>query len=280
MVSVPFRDRGGLLWSTPAAFDGLLTEAKRLAAEVRAKFLQLKTLNPYPSDLVEKNGLAEKRYWINSRVDLQALDLDSLWSKIGQKTRNMLRQAEQAQLSLEDMTLSKSGLALWYNLHLSSQKRLGLPPFPRKFFKQMLQELRQEKAIKLFSVRKDDEHLAATIILLHRQTAIYGYSSSRSGAQWMRPNDFMLFQIFKWLITHNYADFDLGSDAPGQRGLLFFKKKWLAQQRAIPTYTFGEAQSWVSDSSDERYACLRQIISYLPEGLLSHIGSQATKYFG
>jgi hypothetical protein len=36
-------------------------------------------------------------------------------------------------------------------------------------------------------------------------------------------------------MTHNYADFDLGSNAHDQKGLFFFKKKWLAQQRAIPT---------------------------------------------
>jgi CelD/BcsL family acetyltransferase involved in cellulose biosynthesis len=245
LVSVPFRDRGGPLWSTPEAFTALLESAKRIAGKVRA------------------SSIAER-----------------FEDKIGPKTRNMIRQAERANLTFHEVTHFTGGLRAWYDLYLLTQKHLGLPPFPLKFFRYMIQELLQADAIKLFLVRRDHYSVAATIVLLHEKVAIYGYSSSKPGAQTLRPNDFMLFNIIKWLFEHGITEFDLGSDAPSQKGLLFFKKKWLAKQSTIPVYTFGRSNRLVTDSSDQRHAFIRKSFRYLPKNLLRLIGSLTVKHFG
>jgi|GEM_PF-1675146 len=280
LVSVPFRDRGGALWSSPEAFLVLVRHAQGLAAENGARFLQLKHIRPYPAELVQACGLRESWYWINSTVDLRGLDREILWKKIGQKTRNMIRQAEQAQLTFREVTDESDGLITWYGLHLETQQRLGIPPFPLRFFRNMLQELRPARAVKLFLVAGKQAPLAATIVLLHHRTAIYGYSSSATQAQLWRPNDFMLFNVFQWLLEHGYEEFDLGSDAPSQSGLLFFKRKWLARQAQIPVYSSGNYNPVLSDSSDPKYLPLRQIMSHTPIPLLRLLGNMVTKFFG
>lgn len=280
LVSVPFRDRGGPLWSSPEAFVALVKRAQGLAAQHGARFLQLKSIKPYPTDFIEACNLQERWYWINSAIDLQGLDQAVLWKKIGQKTRNMIRQAEGAHLKFRDVTELDYALIAWYKLHLITQKRLGIPPFPKKFFQNLLHELGRDKGAKLFIVEQNNEPLAATIILLHRQTAIYGYSSSATTAQHLRPNDFLLFNVFNWLLDNDYSEFDLGSDAPGQTGLLFFKKKWMARQRQIPAYTSGQYVHALSDSSDSHYLHLRKILSCVPLPLLRLLGNAVTKYFG
>lgn len=280
LVSVPFRDRGGPLWSTPEAFTALLESAKRIAGKVRASSIELKSVKRYPTVLTRAGGLQERMYWVNSRVDLQKLDAERFEDKIGPKTRNMIRQAERANLTFHEVTHFTGGLRAWYDLYLLTQKHLGLPPFPLKFFRYMIQELLQADAIKLFLVRRDHYSVAATIVLLHEKVAIYGYSSSKPGAQTLRPNDFMLFNIIKWLFEHGITEFDLGSDAPSQKGLLFFKKKWLAKQSTIPVYTFGRSNRLVTDSSDQRHAFIRKSFRYLPKNLLRLIGSLTVKHFG
>lgn len=280
LVSVPFRDRGGVLWSTPAALSALIEAAKRIAQEEKASYLELKTITPYPEDVVEQNGLAEHRYWIRSSVDLRPLNADIFWEKIGPKTRNMIRQAEGAGLAFRDETGERDAVLTWYTLFLETQKRQGLPPFPRHFFRLMFEELAPSGEARLFVVRRGSEALSATIILMQKKTAIYGYSASAGGGRAFRPNDFMLFSAARWLMEHGYDELDLGSDAPSQQSLLFFKRKWLAEHSVVPVYTFGRYSRAESDSSDARYRVVRKAFQYLPAPVLRLVGAATCRFFG
>lgn len=280
LVAVPFRDRGALLWSSDDAFRALVREAQAIAAECGAASIEFKSIHDYPPQLVQETALHEHRYWVRSSVDLRPLDKEVFWKKVGAKTRNMIRQAEEASLVLRDFTFDEKGPSIWYALYLDTQSRMGLPPFPLAFFRRMLRELRDSGAAKLFVVLRDEQPLAATIVLLHRRTAIYGYSASAKAGQAHRPNDFMLYSVMTRLIDEHYEDFDLGSDAPAQESLLFFKRKWLAAQSAIPMYIHGTADFAISDSSHPRYRALRRMFTYLPKPVLRAIGSGTTRFFG
>jgi hypothetical protein len=78
-------------------------------------------------------------------------------------------------------------------------------------------------------------------------------------------------------IVHGCGTFDMGSDAPSQTGLLFFKKRWFADQEPIPSYSLGSGAS--PDSSSPRYGMARKIFQHLPRSVLRLTG-HATKYFG
>lgn len=280
LVSVPFRDRGGVLWDSPSALAEILAEMTRLADRLRAVSVEIKSLVPYPPEVLEKAGFQERFYWVNSRVDLKDLDIDGYWDKLDTKTRNMIRQAQRAGLIFENVAFSQNSIRTWFALHLATQKRLGLPPFPFKYFQSMMRELTNLGAAKMFLVRQGNRNLAATLILLNRDTGIYGYASSHAAAAPLRSNDFMLFNVIKWLLENGYKEFDLGSDSPVQKGLLFFKRKWRAQQTVIPVYTFGRTDSFGTDSSSPRYQLLRRIFRHLPLGVSRLIGRVAVKYFG
>jgi len=280
LVSVPFRDRGGLLWDTAEAHDLLLGKAKEILKQIGASFIELKSLRPYPPNLVESFGLKECFYWVHSYADLRGLDMEKFVKKIGAKTRNMIRQANKAALVFEDVTGLDKGVAEWYKLHLVSQKNLGLPPFPLKYFKIMVQELSKTNEIKIFLTRKNNEYLAATIILLHKNIGIYGYSASSKIGQTFRSNDFMVFNTINWLIDNGFEGFDMGSDAPDQKKLLFFKKKWLTKQDVIPIYAYGNVNHWISNSSDKQFVLARKCVRYLPIILLRYFGGITVKYFG
>jgi hypothetical protein len=281
LAAVPFRDRGGLLWTDDAAFMALTREAEALAAEWRATSFELKSVTRYPASLVEECGLREHLYWVRSVVDLTTLDREQLWKELGAKTRNMLRQGEQASLELRDLTDTQdAGVSIWYDLYLQTQQRMGLPPFPLRFFATMMAELREPRAARLYAVFHEGQALAATIVLLHGRVGIYGYSASSRAGQAYRPNDFMLYQVMCRLLDERYAAFDLGSDAPSQDSLLFFKRKWLAAQSPVPVYVAGKADFSVSDSSHPRYRLAREVFRRMPRPLLRAVGGVTTRFFG
>lgn len=280
LVSVPFRDRGGPLWDTPGAFRALIAEAKRIAVKLEVKSIELKSVKPYPKELTDQHDLVERLYWIHSSVELGGRNVDNCCEGIGPKTRNMIRQAQNQGLTFDDSANAPACLDDWYRLHLLTQKHLGLPPFPRVFFETMLRELGRESACVVFRVRSAQETVAATILLLHKNCAIYGYSASNTRLRQYRPNDLMFFGTIRWLVRNGYAQFDLGSDAPSQSGLLFFKRKWLAAQCEVPSYSFGAADHELSDSSAGRYALLRKGFRILPLAITPAVGRLITRYFG
>jgi hypothetical protein len=279
LVSVPFRDRGGVLWSSSEAFYALIDRAKEIMSAVDAASIELKSLAQYPAELVARESLVERCYWIRSYSDLRGANGDTIWRDIGDKRKN-IRRARDKNLAFVDMTHDPAALGLWYQLHLDTQKRLGLPPFPQRFFSCMLDELRLGERIRLFAVRDRGSCLAASIVLLDRRVAIYAYGASSRSAQLSRPNDFLFFNMIQSLAENGYECFDMGSDSPKQENLLAFKKKWLASQERIPRYGFGNAAVSVADSSATRYAMLRAVFRRLPAALLRGIGTAVTRYFG
>jgi CelD/BcsL family acetyltransferase involved in cellulose biosynthesis len=279
LVAVPFRDRGGPLWDTPEALDALLARSGSLVRETGSVSLQMKSLHPLPAGAAERYGLMRRDYWVHSSAALAGLDADALWRRVGDKTRNMVRQAESQGLACRVVTGDDGAVARWHRLHVATQKRLGIPPFPARFFVAMLDALRGTGGIELMEVARDGVPCAGTILLLHRDTCIYGYSASTDDGQRARANDLMLHTAFKLAIARGLARFDLGSDSPVQESLLFFKRKWGAAQSVIPLYCSGKTGA-LPDSSDTRYALARAALRLMPAPLLAALGGRLTRYFG
>jgi len=280
LVSIPFRDRGGLLWDSSEAFQALIFEAKQILQEEHASFLELKSLFTYPPEFIQKNGIFERIYWIHSAVNLKTHTNKEYWNIIGPKTRNMVRQAERSNCSFEDMTSIKDEVSLWYDLYLASQKSLGLPPLPLNFFSTLFDEKEKSAQIKLFLVRKGDAVISGMVLLLHKKTGIFAYGASLPWARAYRPNDFMILKAIEWLRDNGYEEFDMGSDSPQQNSLLWFKKKWLAIQKPIPMYYYGNYDHSLSDSMDPKYNLIRRGFQNLPVFVLRMIGGLTARYFG
>ena len=276
LVAVPFRDRGGPLFDDAAALDALLAHAQGLAREQRAALI-LKALVPLP-EVEGLKPLVRADHWTNSRMAVSGLDRKALWERVGGKNRNMVRQAEQGGLQAVLATAEGDAATRWHRLHRETQHRLGIPAFPLAFFSAMLEALRPAGGIELLEVRKDGLPIAATLLLVHGDTCVYGYSASSAQGQRARATALMLFEALVHAAQRGLAWFDFGSDSPAQESLLFFKRKWGAEQRRIPMYASGNAA--VSDSSDARYAFARGVFRALPEALASWIGARVVKRFG
>lgn len=276
LVAVPFRDRGGLLWTRDSAFTRLTAEARRIASDVGAATIELKSVQPYPAALMAAAGLRERFYWIRSLVSLNQFAAVPLWERLGAKRRSPIRQAQDAGTACED---GGTDADAWFDLHLRTQQRLGLPPFPRRFFRVLLETLVPRGKARLLLARRGSAILAAAILLDHRRDVIYGYAASTSEGQRQAAGDLVLFSALDAAIAAGRETFDMGSDAPPQEGLLFFKKRWFAVQAPIPTYTLGADAAGVNDSSSPRYRLLRKGFEYLPRPVL-RLAGEATKYFG
>ena len=279
LVAVPFRDRGGPLWDSIDALNELISRAQSLAAETGADALILKTIRPLPAEVAAIHGLVRHDHWVHSMLDLTGITEESLWHRIGPKTRNMIRQAQRNGLEGRVVIPDDSTVERWHRLHIITQKRLGIPPFPLHFFSAMARKLRSTGNIELVEVCRGNKACAATILLINRNVCIYGYSASSNEGQHLRANDLMLHSALKLALDRGLASFDFGSDSPTQQSLIFFKRKWGATQAKIPTYISG-AGAALNDSSDRCYALARSVLHRMPNVVLRHLVSRFTRYFG
>ena len=236
--------------------------------------MELKTIRPYPHALVAQAGLEERFHWVRSAVPLSGFGVQPLWQRLGPKRRSPIKQAQDAGMVCED---AATDVETWYDLHLRTQQRLGLPPFPITFFRRLLATLVPSGAARLLVARRGGAALAATILLQHRGEMVYGYAASTAEGQHQGAGDFVLYSAMQSAIDQGYRTFDMGSDAPSQAGLLFFKKRWFADQEPIPSYRLGGGAS--PDSSSPRYRLARKIFQHLPRPAL-RLAGHATKYFG
>jgi len=274
LSAVPFRDRGGPLWTEAAAFPALVAAARQAASSASASGITFKTVTAYPEALTAAAGLTERRYWIRSAVTLADFAATPLWQRLGPKRRSPIRQAQDAGMTCDGRVADAD---TWYQLHLQTQQRLGLPPFPERFFRVLLERLVPSGAAQLLVARQGGTALAATILLKHGPVVTYGYAATASDGR-QAAGDLVLYSAMASAIDEGASTFDMGSDAPSQTGLLFFKRRWFAQQAAIPSYTIGRTGGG-ADSSSAHYRLLRRGFQFLPIPLL-RLTSRATKYFG
>lgn len=280
LVAVPFRDRGGAVFDDAEAFRALLAEAGRLGQREGAARIVLKTIRPYPESEAHRAGLVRSDHWVHSEADLVGLEPNTLLKALGDKTRNMIRHAERAGLRFVEAGEAPRDLDAWMALHRQAQHQLGLPAFPRRFFERMLTLLRPRGLARLFLVENGEgQALAGTIVFVERSRAIYAYSASDRRGRELRANDLMLFRLMTWAIERGIPILDFGSDSPSQKGLLFFKRKWLARQRLIPTYHLG-GKGVPIDSSSARYELIRAAVRRLPASLTRALLTPLLRYFG
>jgi CelD/BcsL family acetyltransferase involved in cellulose biosynthesis len=281
LVSVPFRDRGGPLFDDRATLEALIGKADQLRTELAADHVELKRISPFADADVANLNLSRSDYWVHSQTPLSGLDETKLLKALGEKTRNMIRQASRAGLRVLERDTDPAALVSWYRVYQESQRALGLPPFPFDFFRQMFAALGTRKLVRLFEVQQaDGKAIAACIVFKDRTSGIYAYSASVPAGRNHRPNDLMLFHVISTLLNEGCARFDFGADAPSQSGLLFFKRKWLADQATIPRYYIGPKIPTMIDSSASRFEMIRNITRHLPLPIARGILAPLTRYFG
>ena len=276
LVAVPFRDRGGPVFDSADALAALLRHAGEVARRERAAVL-LKSIEALPQEVVGP-ALVRRDHWVNSRMAIADHTRDSLWERIGNKNRNMVRQAQKQGLIAVRATNEPRAAERWHALHVQTQHRLGVPPFPLRFFSLMLEMLAPPGSIELIEVRHNERPCAATLLFVHGDTCIYGYSASSVEGQRLRANDLMLFEAMSMAAERKLAWFDFGSDSPSQESLLFFKSKWGAVQQVIPMYTSPDVA--ITDSSDAKYELARTMFRTMPQPLSSWIGARVVRLFG
>jgi CelD/BcsL family acetyltransferase involved in cellulose biosynthesis len=231
LVSLPFSDHCEPL----SAPEELLEALPSIFDEQRIRYLELRPLAaPSPSSLS-----CSERYWFHV-LDLSPA-LDDIYRKFHPDcVRRKIRRAEREGLETEEGRSEKL-LDEFYALQVLTRRRHGLPPQPRKWFRNLLDALGEKSEIRV--ARFEGRAVAAILTLRHNRTAVYKYGCSAAEDNKRGGMQLLFWQHIQDAKKRGMEAMDLGRCDVGDLGLAEFKERWGAERKEIAYYRYPARQT-------------------------------------
>ena len=214
-------------------------------------------------------------YWYHE------LDLTPRLEQIHQRMHNnsfkrKVRRAERERLSYESGR-SKKLLDEFYALLRITRRRHQLPPQPRTWFRNLLENMGAKCQIRL--TRKDGVAIAAMLTLQHRSCVIYKYGCSDDKFHSLGGMPFLFWRLIEESKASGSEKIDLGRTELQNEGLITFKDR-LGTSRKLLTYhrfTNHPVRVRANLFDSPRF---RQLASFLPKAISSAAGRILYRHIG
>jgi CelD/BcsL family acetyltransferase involved in cellulose biosynthesis len=234
LVAVPFSDRCGPLVAAGAGAGA----RERLATAVE----ELRAVRGLPLTVHEAFGELPGAT-VRDRYHEHAIDLsegaETAEKRFASRVRRNTRRAVRLGLTFH-RGVDRPALDAFYDLHVQTRRRLGVPTQPRGFIRELEGLFRRELGF-VGIVRRDGEPIAAAVFLGAGRTLTYKYGASDARHLDARPNNLLFTETVRWAAGAGYASLDLGRTDIGQEGLREFKLSGGASDRMLAYTTVGGA---------------------------------------
>ncbi len=279
LVSVPMRDRAGVLADDDASTGALVSRAVALRTELRCDYLELKQFGTLPADVVAAHRLQRVEHWVTTRIDLTvgrdrlwtALDRDAVRWAINKARRSGVRVVEDS---------SPEGIERFYELFSRTRTRMGIPPFPPGLFRAIHRHIIMAGKGNLVLATVGDEAVNAMVSFFSGTSFLPAYAApQRSVDKRFYPSESVFWHTIEWAVANGFTTYDFGADSPRQEGLLRFKRKWGGVPMPIPSYfQVREGKRLPEfDSSKSTFDAARRVWARLPLGLSKRLGAVVTR---
>lgn len=278
LISVPMRDRGGLLSVHPRATSRLLEYLSELSQQLKCHYVELRSFHEPDIKVMHENGFVTRRHWVTTCVDLSP-GVETLWKALDRDfVRWSIKKAARQGVTFEfDNTIE--GIEIFYRLFVRTRSSMGIPPFPRALFSEIHAHLIRAGKACLALVKKDGTPINAMISLFSGESFIPAYAAPQNVWRKCYPSEVMFWHTIEWAAKHGFRYYDFGADSPRQTGLLRFKRKWGGIQH--PMYSVSRTYRGETvpdfDSSGPAFVLMRSVWKRLPVSLSQSMGGWITK---
>ena len=191
-------------------------------------------------------------------------DPEALRRTFRSSVRQGIRNAERAGLVVRRGARREDLTHVFYDLHVSTRRRLGVPVQRRRFFELLWDRLLAPGGGYVLVVELEGEPIAAAVFLVDDRTTIYKYGASDHRHLKTRPNHALFWEAITDACARGHRRFDFGrSDFDGE-GLRRFKSSWGAQERELSYTTIGSAAAPHEEGEDRLSALAATVIRRSP----------------
>jgi uncharacterized protein len=278
LVSLPFSDHCEPLVDRQEDLQALVDFLREELKRERWRYVELRPLTPI--DALRSLHSASLSYNF-FELDLRS-DLDSIFRSLHKDSiQRKIRRAQREQLVYEE-GIGNSFLNEFYRLLTETRRRHFLPPQPKRWFESLISCFGD--ALKIRIVRKNGQPLAGMLTLRYKDTLTYKYGASDSRFNNLGGVHLLYWSSIQEAKASGLRFFDLGRTDVDQTGLNIFKKRWGAKESLLTYYRYSVCEDmkhiFESPTSKTRPTAARKALAYMPNSLLSSIGSALYKHVG
>ncbi len=177
--------------------------------------------------------------------------------------RRAIRKAEKSGLVAE-CSRSWDSMFAFYQLHVRTRRRHGLPPQPLTFFRNIFKEIIEPGLGFVARATLDSRCLAAAVFLQFGRRAIYKFGASSLRWQQLRGNNLVMWTGIARLAEGSCEFLDFGRTSRGNGNLRRFKMGWGAREEIIKYGKWNTSPGAWTTSRDRAAGGHNQLFSHLP----------------
>jgi lipid II:glycine glycyltransferase (peptidoglycan interpeptide bridge formation enzyme) len=164
----------------------------------------------------------------------------------------------------------------FYELHMATRARLGIPVQSRRYFRLFWQSLIASGLGFVLLASAGGRTVAGAVFLAWNGTITYKYGASSPEFWGLRPNNLLFWTAIKWGCMNGYRTFSFGRTDIKDEGLRKFKQGWGTLEEPLVYSTLGDVPS---EAATARLAALlRPIMRRMPPWVCRAVGELAYKY--
>jgi len=269
LVSIPWLDYGGVCAEDQATAHTLLKEAGKLATEIGARFIEMRSVAAVSDSLPQ----TDNRVTFNLKL---SPDPDQIWHSFGAKLRNQIRKSEKSGLTTE---IGGSGkLDDFYRVFCHNMRDLGTPVWGIDLFEQVLKQFPDTAQIIL--VKHESRTIAGGLILKFKNSLYVPSASAYRESLKFCPNHALYWRVISEGCCEGCDIFDFGRSAKGSNTFKF-KQQWVPEPTQLHwQYLLNTVDTIPAiNPSNPKYRMFISAWQHLPLALANFLGPKVIKNF-
>ncbi|MDQ7818401.1 MAG: GNAT family N-acetyltransferase [Melioribacteraceae bacterium] len=266
-ISLPFSDYMGLL-NPEKVNDAIISEIKKnyhnIEIEIRDKY--------------EGNGFQNILFGYKHSLSLLLSEEEIFKSFKKTQVQQPIHKAIRNGLTASIRTDYES-IIQFYNLHLLTRKKLGVPIQPKKFFYHLWKEIINEGLGFVVKVSMNQKVISSGIFAGFNKILTYKFSASEPDFIIYRPNNLMLWSGIQEAKKRGFEIFDFGRTDLKAEGLRKFKLGWGTTEEPL-YYSYYPKAPENSNFKFVKNMIVAPIIKYSPKFVCRLSGELLYRYFG
>jgi len=172
---------------------------------------------------------AEKFY--GHTLDLRS-GAEELTTRFVSPVRRAIRKAERSGVSVL-IVRNRQAVIDFYQLHVQTRQRHGLPPQPASFFLNIYEHIVRPGLGFIVLARHETRPISAAIFFRFGKNALYKYGASDKRFQEFRANNLVMWHGIQFLARNGAAKLHFGRTDRENDGLRRFKLSWGTEEETI-----------------------------------------------
>jgi hypothetical protein len=269
-VSLPFTDHCAPLAETQEDLLQLENGLVESMGERKAADLELRWEYPDSQKLFHSND------YMLAILDISG-ELKDIAHRMGSNNYRKTRLAGKHGVTVENGTSMKY-LEMYYQLHLETRRRQGVPVQPWGFFKALQKEILEPGMGNIWLGMKEGKAVAGLFTLNWNKTFIYKYSANNEIGRQTFASYSVLWEAIQWANSQGYTRLDFGRSDISNEGLRRYKNQWGSTE--IPLIYTSSKQSTSPGMIHTLTPFISRIINISPLWVCRLSGELFYRYFG